>query len=201
MHSSTYLIIAAVAALLLFRLYRRGRNLIGEQTYSEKTMRRRLVVLALVLAWLLWDDWSLAHTALVHAGSALALAAFYLAAGVAGGVALGVWAARLTQLRWHDGALKLRGHVYIGPAILALYVLRLIYRFWLMQRLGLMNAAAYDPAHAMVMQREMAEYVLNPASSLLRGLVFAYYFTYYPLLMRRARAMQSVAPVAVPDQP
>ncbi|MHB8310797.1 MAG: hypothetical protein ACYDCY_10425 [Metallibacterium sp.] len=201
MHSGTYLIIAIVAGLVLFRLYRRGRNLIGEQAYSEKTMRRRLVVLAVVLALLLFDDWNLSHAAFVHAGSALILAAVYLVAGVACGAVLGIWAARLTHLRWHDGALKLRGHVYIGPAILALYVLRLIYRFWLMQHLGLMNASAYDPAHAMVMQREMAEYVLNPVSSLLRGLVFAYYFTYYPLLMRRARAMQAAAPVAVADQP
>lgn len=201
MHDSTYFIIAAIAALVLFRLYRRGRKLIGEQAYAEKTMRRRLVVLAVVLVLLLFDDWNLAHAALAHAGSALLLAAAYLAVGIAGGAVLGIWAVRLTHLRWHDGALKLRGHVYIGPAILALYVLRLIYRFWLMQHLGLMNASAYDPVHAMVMQREMAEYVLNPVSSLLRGLVFAYYFTYYPLLMRRARATQAAEPLAAASQP
>jgi hypothetical protein len=201
MHDSTYFIIAAIAALVLFRLYRRGRKLIGEQVYSEKAMRRRLVVLAAVLVLPLYDDWSLAHAALAHAGSALAMAAVYLAVGIAGGAALGIWAVRLTHLRWHDGALKLRGHVYIGPAILVLYVLRQIYRFWLLQHLGLMNAAAYSGANVMLMQREMAEYVLNPVSSLLRGLVFAYYFTYYPLLMRRARAMQSATPLAAGDQP
>ena len=82
-----------------------------------------------------------------------------------------------------------------------LYVLRLGYRFWLMQHLGLMDAAAFDPAHAMAFQREMAEYVLNPLSSLLRGLVFAYYFSYYPLLMRRATRMQETPAAALPDQP
>jgi hypothetical protein len=201
MHDSTYLIIAAIAALVLFRLYRRGRKLIGEQVYSEKAMRRRLVVLAAVLVLPLYDDWSLAHAALAHAGFALVMAVVYLAVGIAGGAVLGIWAVRLTHLRWHDGALKLRGHVYIGPAILVLYVLRLIYRLWLVQHLGLMSAAAYSGANVMLMQREMAEYVLNPVSSLLRGLVFAYYFTYYPLLMRRARSMQAAAPLAADDQP
>ena len=197
----SYLVIAAIAALLLFRLYRRGRSLIGEQPYSEKKMRWRLLSLAVVLALLLWDDWNLAHAALANASPALATALLYMLLGIGGGVVLGVWAARLAELRWDAGTLKLRGHAWFGPAILVLYVLRLGYRFWLMQHLGLMDAAAYDPAHAMALQREMAEYVLNPLSSLLRGLVFAYYFTYYPLLMRRATRMRETPAAALPDQP
>lgn len=196
-----YLVIAAIAALLLFRLYRRGRSLIGEQPYSEKKMRWRLLSLAVVLALLLWDDWNLAHAALANASPALATALLYMLLGIGGGAVLGVWAARLAELRWDAGTLKLRGHAWFGPAILLLYVLRLGYRFWLMQHLGLMDAAAFDPAHAMAFQREMAEYVLNPLSSLLRGLVFAYYFTYYPLLMRRATRMQETPAAALPDQP
>lgn len=196
-----YLVIAAIAALLLFRLYRRGRSLIGEQPYSEKKMRWRLLSLAVVLALLLWDDWNLAHVALANASPALATALLYMLLGIGGGVVLGVWAARLAELRWDAGTLKLRGHAWFGPAILVLYVLRLGYRFWLMQHLGLMDAAAYDPAHAMALQREMAEYVLNPLSSLLRGLVFTYYFTYYPLLMRRATRMRETPAAALPDQP
>ena len=196
-----YLVIAAIAALLLFRLYRRGRSLIGEQPYSEKKMRWRLLSLAVVLALLLWDDWNLAHAALANASPALATALLYMLLGIGGGAVLGVWAARLAELRWDAGTLKLRGHAWFGPAILLLYVLRLGYRFWLMQHLGLMDAAAFDPAHAMAFQREMAEYVLNPPSSLLRGLVFAYYFTYYPLLMRRATRMQETPAAALPDQP
>ena len=197
----SYLVIAAIAALLLFRLYRRGRSLIGEQPYSEKKMRRRLLSLAVVLALLLWDDWNLAHVALVNASPALATALLYMLLGIGGGAMLGVWAARLAELRWNAGTLKLRGHAWFGPAILVLYMLRLGYRFWLMQHLGLMDAVAYDPAHAMALQREMAKYVLNPLSSLLRGLVFAYYFTYYPLLMRRATRMQETPAAALPDQP
>ena len=196
-----YLVIAAIAALLLFRLYRRGRSLIGEQPYSEKKMRWRLLSLAVVLALLLWDDWNLAHAALANAGPALATALLYMLLGIGGGAVLGVWAARLAELRWDAGTLKLRGHAWFGPAILVLYVLRLGYRFWLMQHLGLMDAVAYDPAHAMALQREMAKYVLNPLSSLLRGLVFAYYFTYYPLLMRRATRMQETPAAALSDQP
>ena len=196
-----YLVIAAIAALLLFRLYRRGRSLIGEQPYSEKKMRWRLLSLAVVLALLLWDDWNLAHVALANASPALATALLYMLLGIGGGVVLGVWAARLAELRWDAGTLKLRGHAWFGPAILVLYVLRLGYRFWLMQHLGLMDAAAYDAAHAMALQREMAEYVLNPLSSLLRGLVFTYYFTYYPLLMRRATRMRETPAAALPDQP
>ena len=196
-----YLVIAAIAALLLFRLYRRGRSLIGEQPYSEKKMRRRLLSLAVVLALLLWDDWNLAHAALANASPALATALLYMLLGIGGGAVLGVWAARLAELRRDAGTLKLRGHAWFGPAILVLYALRLVYRFWLMHRLGLMSSGTFDPAHAMLFQREMAEYVLNPLSSLLRGLVFAYYFTYYPLLMRRATRMQETPAAALPDQP
>ena len=159
------------------------------------------LVIAAIAALLLWDDWNLAHVALANASPALATALLYMLLGIGGGAMLGVWAARLAELRWDAGTLKLRGHAWFGPAILVLYVLRLVYRFWLMHRLGLMNPGAFDPAHAMVFQREMAEYVLNPLSSLLRGLVFAYYFTYYPLLMRRATRMQETPAAALPDQP
>ena len=105
-----YLVIAAIAALLLFRLYRRGRSLVGEQPYSEKKMRRRLLSLAVVLALLLWDDWNLAHAALANASPALATALLYMLLGIGGGAVLGVWAARLAELRWDAGTLKLRGH-------------------------------------------------------------------------------------------
>ena len=196
----TGFIVVALGALVLFRLYRRGRTLIGTQPYHAGRMRTRLVSLGAVLALLLWDDWSLAHAALADAGPALATALLYMSLGIGGGAVLGVWAARLAELRWDGGVLKLRGHAWFGPAILGLYVLRLGYRFWLMHRLGLMNPGAFDPAHALGFRRELAEYVLNPVSSLLRGLVFAYYFTYYPLLMRRATCMQQ-APAALPDQP
>lgn len=189
----TYPVIAAVAALLVFRLYRRGRKLIGEQVFDRRRMSGRLIVLAVVLVFLLYDDWSLAQGALLHAGAAWHLALLYTVVGIAGGIVLGVWAARLATFRFDADKLKYRGHVWFGPAILLLYVGRLVYRFWLMQRLGLLDGASYAPAHLMQMQHELALYVLNPFSALLRGLVFAYYFAYYPLLMRRAAMLQASA--------
>ncbi len=191
----TDFVIAAVVALVLYRLYRRGRSLIGQQTYAPKAMKRRLWSLGIVLLLILWADVAQVQAGLPHGGMALAVALVATLAGLAGGSVLGWHAARLAELGWQEGELKLRAHAWLGPAILVLYFVRVAYKFWLMHRLGILgslNAAAPE------MQQRLAEFDLNPISSLLRGLVFAYYFTYYPLLMRRAGRMQ---PVAVePDQ-
>lgn len=187
-----YALWAVLIAFIAFRLYRRSRTL-GEHPYSRKAMSRRLVSLGIVLLALLWADVIQVQQGLRHPGHAVLLAVAATAAGVSGGFVLGLWGARLAQFRWDGGVLKLRAHAYIGPVILALYVLRIAYKFWLMNHLGLMNARVAS-AGMPTLQHQLALFDLNAVSSLLRGLVFAYYFTYYPLLMRRGRAQQ--VPVA-----
>jgi hypothetical protein len=195
---TTDLIYAAVIALIGFRLYRRSKSLLGEQPFVRKRMVRRLWVLAAVLALILLNDTQQVQLGLAHPAHALLLALVASLAGIVGGVALGVWSVRLAELRWDAGVLKLRAHVFIGPAILLLYVLRVIYKFWLMQHLGVLSDLA---SAAPAVQHALAQYDIDPLGAFLRMLVFAYYFSYYPLLLRRARAMQSAAPLALADQP
>ena len=185
-----FFFVVLLLAFMAHRLYRHGRNVIGTQPYSAKKMRYRLLVLIIMLALLLWDDWKFAHlTKLADASQVLATALLCMLLGIGGGALLGVRAARLAELSWDKGVLKLRGHAWFGPALLALYVLRLVYRLWLMWHLGFVNPDMYDSTQTMAFQLKLAEYLLNPFSSLLRGVVFAYYFTYYPLLMLRCEQM------------
>lgn len=191
-----YAVWAVAIALLAYRLYRRSRTFVGEHIYSEKAFKRRLSSLTLVLVILVWADVVQVQQGLQHPGNAVALALAATLAGIAGGVALGLWGARLAEFRWDGGALKLRAHAYIGPVILALYVLRIAYKFWLIHELGLLNTPISQAAMP-ALQRELALFDLNAVSSLLRGLVFAYFFIYYPLLMRRGRAQQRSAMASV----
>ena len=105
-------------------------------------------------------------------------------------MALGVWSVRLAELRWDAGVLKLRAHVFIGPAILLLYVLRVINKFWLMQHLGVLSDLA---SASSAVQHALAQYDIDPLGAFLRMLVFAYYFSYYPLLLRKASEMPAPA--------
>ena len=187
---TTYLIYAAVIALIGFRLYRRSKSLLGEQPFVRTRMLTRLWVLAAMLALILFVDLQQVQQGLAHPAHALLLALVASLAGIVGGVALGVWSARLAELRWDAGVLKLRAHVFIGPAILLLYALRVIYKFWLMQHLGVLSDLA---SAAPAVQHALARYDIDPLGAFLRMLVFAYYFSYYPLLLRKASEMPAPA--------
>ena len=179
-------IYAGIALLLAFALYRKGRRMIGERAFDRRRTRVRLLVLAGAFALILWVDAQQVAAGLADPRAALLQALPFLLLGIVVGIGLGVVAARMAQFRIDAGVLKVRAHALFGQAILALYVLRVTYKFWLFQHLGIVTDSA-GVAGAQAAQQALAHYDVDPLVTLLRALFFAYYLTYYGLLLRKAR--------------
>ncbi len=179
-------IYAGIALLLALSLYRKGRRMIGERAFDRRRTLTRLLFLAGVFAFVLWMDTQQVDAGLADPRTALLQALPFLLLGIVGGIGLGVVAARMAQFRVDGGVLKVRAHALFGPAILALYVLRVAYKFWLFQHLGIVTDSV-GVAGAQAAQQALAHYDVDPLGTLLRALFFAYYLTYYGLLLRKAR--------------
>ena len=179
-------IYAGIALLLALSLYRKGRRMIGERAFDRRRTLTRLLFLAGVFAFVLWMDTQQVDAGLADPRAALLQALPFLLLGIVVGIGLGVVAARMAQFRVDGGVLKVRAHALFGPAILALYVLRVAYKFWLFQHLGIVTDSV-GVAGAQAAQQALAHYDVDPLGTLLRALFFAYYLTYYGLLLRKAR--------------
>ena len=179
-------IYAGITLLLAFSLYRKGRRMIGERAFDRRRTLLRLLVLAGAFALILWIDAQQVDAGLADPRAAMMLALPFLLLGIVGGIGLGVVAARMAQFRIDAGVLKVRAHALFGPAILALYVLRVAYKFWLFQHLGIVTDSV-GVAGAQAAQQALAHYDVDPLGTLLRALFFAYYLSYYGLLLRKAR--------------
>ena len=188
------MIYAGIALLLAFSLYRKGRRMIGERAFDRRRTLVRMLVLAGAFALILWIDAQQVDAGLADPRAAMLQALPFLLLGIVGGVGLGIVAARMAQFRIDAGVLKVRAHALFGPAILALYVLRVTYKFWLFQHLGIVTDSA-GVAGAQAAQQALAHYDIDPLGTLLRALFFAYYISYYGLLLRKAR------PPAVSSRP
>ena len=187
-------IYAGIALLLAFSLYRKGRRMIGERAFDRRRALLRLLVLAGAFALILWIDAQQVDAGLADPRAAMMRAMPFLLLGSVGGIGLGVVAARMAQFRIDAGVLKVRAHALFGPAILALYVLRVAYKFWLFQHLGIV-ADSIGATGAQAAQQALAHYDVDPLGTFLRALFFAYYISYYGLLLRKARqpAVASIA--------
>ncbi len=179
-HQTIY---AGIALLLALSLYRKGRRMIGERAFERRRTLTRLLLLAGVFAFVLWMDSQQVDAGLADPRAALLQALPFLLLGIVGGTGLGIVAARMAQFRIDAGVLKVRAHALFGPAILTLYVLRVAYKLWLFQHLGIMATSA----GAQAAQQGLARYDIDPLGSFLRALFFAYYISYYGLLLRKAR--------------
>ncbi len=179
-------IYAGITLLLAFSLYRKGRRMIGERAFDRRRTLVRMLVLAGAFVLILWIDAQQVDAGLADPRAAMMLALPFLLLGIVGGIGLGVVAARMAQFRIDAGVLKVRAHALFGPAILALYVLRVAYKFWLFQHLGIVTDSV-GVAGAQAAQQALAHYDVDPLGTLLRALFFAYYLSYYGLLLRKAR--------------
>jgi hypothetical protein len=171
MHSptSTYIIMAAVVALVLFRRIRRQ---FGRQRIRRKAMTVRVVMLTLVLVLL-----ALTGLQDVHLAEGLL-------AGAAGGVALGLVGLKLT--RFVTDAEKgdcYVPNVWIGALLTALLLARLAYRF-LVEMPEIEQAATHPGATP-------AGVVYHPLTLLVIGLLMGYYLSYYAGLLVHHRRYQA----------
>lgn len=166
---STYLIMAAVVGLVLFR---RVRRQFGRQRIRRKAMTIRVVFLVLVVVLLSLtglQDLRLAEG---------------LLAGVLGGVALGLLGLRLTQFVTDpDKGDCYVPNAWIGALLTALLLGRLAYRF-LVEMPEIERAAAHPGATP-------GAVVYHPLTLLVVGLLMGYYLSYYAGLLVHHRRYQA----------
>jgi hypothetical protein len=106
----------ALGALMLFGIYRRFRRNFGRQPLRPVRMGLRIGLLAVIGVALL----PLALRSLEFMG--------VIAAGVAIGLGLGIFAASRTRFETHANAVHYIPHTYTGIAVFALFLGRMIYR-------------------------------------------------------------------------
>jgi hypothetical protein len=157
-----------IAALVIFGLYRRMRRSFGRQRVTEGRMWLRIGILT-VITVVVAAGTVAAHNLEVLGG---------LAAGIACGAVLGYVGLRHTKLEITSGGRYYTPHTYMGLAVTALFVGRLIYRF----------LSVYDgtmPAGAAA--RGFGAYQANPFTLAVFGLLVGYYVLYYLGVLQRTR--------------
>lgn len=157
-----------IAALIVWGLYRRMRRSFGRQRVRDGLLWVRVAILTL---------------AAVFIGAQVARDLDVLAillAGVAGGAVLGYFGLRHTRFEVTPEGRFYTPHTYIGLAVTALFVGRLLYRF-----LGIYDGAL--PA-ATQGQDLAAIYQHSPLTLVVIGALVGYYVLYYVGVLQRTRA-------------
>lgn len=162
-----------VAALVVWGLYRRLRRSFGRQRVREGFMWLRIGILTAVAALAVI---SMAHDAGVLAG---------LLAGIACGAVLGYVGLRHTRFEVTSDGRFYTPHAYIGVAVTALFVGRLLYRFLAVYD-GTVPAATAGRGFA-------ASYQGSPITLAVFGMLAGYYILYYLGVLQRTRLASAVA--------
>jgi hypothetical protein len=157
------------AALVLFIIYRRFRRSFGRQPLRPRSMIVRMSILSIVGILLL-------PAALRSSAGALAIGA-----GLALGVALGVWGAQHTRFEWHEGKLHYVPHTYTGMVVSALFLGRLLYRLLVLPHggysTGVADGAGATPGGAL---RGLYQ---NPLTLSVFFVLIGYYVYYYSYVL------------------
>lgn len=167
-------VFAAMAVLIVFALYRRFRGMIGRQPLNPAKLRSRIAILAVVVV--LFGIRAMHSTALMGAGLA----------GLAAGAAVAWWGLRLTRFDAMPGGIFYTPNAYLGVALGALLIARVVYRFVFLY-------PALQAAHAQT-GSPFAGYTQSPLTFALFALVIGYYIVYCAGLISRANALGTQAP-------
>ena len=158
------LLVVAVVALVVWRVYARIRRVIGRQRLS--TVRPWITVVAFPLLLVLVLTDGLAHP----------LVGVAVIAGAALGIGLGVLGIRLTKFEVTPAGLFYTPNAHLGIALSLLFVLRLGYRVVTLAALG----QRFDP--------QSLQLGASPLTMAIFGTLAGYYVTYAIGLLRwRAR--------------
>ena len=164
------LIVVAFAALVVWRLYARIRRVVGRQRLSKARPWITVVVLPSILALLLATN--LAHPA---AGAAAVV-------GAVVGAGLGVLGTRLTKFEATPAGLFYTPNAHLGIALSLLLVLRLAWRFVVLQTAG----RNVDP--------QALQIGASPLTMAIFGTLAGYYVIYAIGLLRWRAAVSAQAP-------
>ncbi len=161
---------AAMAALILFALYRRFRRLFGRQPLQTTRIRFRIGILALLTAMLALRGLRGTEIALAGIGGFAFGAAFAWLVGL-----------RLTRFESTPRGVFYTPNGYVGIALSALLLGRLVYRFVVLYpSLQAAHADGGDPFGA---------FQKSPLTAALFGVVIGYYLAYYIGLLLRSAAL------------
>jgi hypothetical protein len=181
-HPPQGLILLPLAALIIYRLYRRFRSHIGPQKVQPRRMTLRVVIL------------TVAAVALLVLQPAGAHARLEMLAAIALGTGLAWYSLHLTSFQYRDAERYYTPNLYIGLAVTTLFVLRLVYRiatvYPLMQQAGA-SAAGGAPMPSFPGALGGGPFSGTPQSALTLatfGLVLGYYAVYYVGVIVRSRS-------------
>ncbi|HJR12620.1 MAG TPA: DUF1453 domain-containing protein [Rhodanobacteraceae bacterium] len=159
-----------VAPLIVWRLYARTRRNFGRQPIQPKRMWTRVAVFSVV-------------TLLVATQGLLdPRLAVGLTAGLVGGVALGIVALKLTRFEIDGQNDCYFPNPWIGMALTALFLGRLLYRFMVLYPEMSHRAAG-----------GFAAYQRSPLTMAILGLLLGYYIAYYAGLLIHHRRVRGAA--------
>jgi hypothetical protein len=157
-----------LGAVLVWAVYRRVRRNFGRQAVSRARLQWRVALLAVVGGLILLG--SARNPALLAA----------LAGGIAGGVALGFVGLRHTVFETTPQGRFYTPHTYLGLAVTALFLGRLLYRLSSLY-LGSQAALQQD-------QDPFAAYQKSPLTLAIFGILLGYYLIYNVGVLRRSGA-------------
>lgn len=160
-----------IAALVVWGVYRRMRRSFGRQRVREGWMWFRIAFLSIVAACFA-----------VAIGREIDVLGVLLA-GVACGAALGYFGLRHTKFEVTPQGRFYTPHAYIGLAVTALFLGRLLYKF-----LGVYNGEVPPPA---ARQSLAAMYQHSPFLLGVFGVLVGYYVLYYLGVLQRTRPAAS----------
>lgn len=163
-----------IAAIVLLILYRRFRRTFGRQRLRPKRMIFRVVVLAIVCLLLLASPFRTTESFLGAAGGAVI------------GIALGLWAIVHTKFEATPEGRFFRPNGYIGMAVVALLIGRLLYRFAVVYPVihGAMHQAAQNPQ---LQTNPFATYERSPLTLGIYFILAGYYICYYVGVLIKSR--------------
>ncbi len=154
------LTVILVVALVVWRLYARIRRTIGRQRLSPGRAWFTVVLFPLILVLLLVTAFSHPLTCVAAVG------------GAAVGVALGVLGTRLTKFEATPAGLFYTPNAHLGIALSLLLILRIGYRFVMLQ----VNGPGTDP--------QAMQPGASPLTMVIFGTLAGYYVTYAIGLLR-----------------
>ena len=154
------LIVLLVVALVAWRVYSRLRRAIGRQRLSAARPWITVVVFPLIAVLVLL-------TSFAHPMTGVALLA-----GAAVGIGLGIYGTRLTRFEVTPAGLFYTPDAHLGIALSLLLVLRLGYRFVMLQ----VNGQDFDP--------QAMQLGASPLTMAIFGTLAGYYVTYAIGLLR-----------------
>jgi hypothetical protein len=172
------------AALIVWGVYRRMRRTFGRQTVNAGRMWFRVVVLALVGAMVLLGT---AHNMSALEG---------MLAGIVCGCALGYLGLRHTQFEITAEGSFYTPHTYIGLVVTALFLGRLVYRFFSLYAGGNAAMPAGTPAAPPgdPIAAGFASSYQNPLTVAIFGLLIGYYLLFNLGVLQKAKTAAPQTP-------